>query len=194
MLINPIYKAGGSPTPSSGYVEDDMLCMADQGNNTLAIRKVVQYFSTTNINTTDGWSAEICLNFSNGTGGRFFKFDGIWTGCMQSNVANDLFTITIFTSQSGSSETIASEKFVFGQQHTIAVTNESTNLKLYFDGELISTLESATFSQNASNVFAGIDTTGVTLHNFRLYTRALTAAELAANHANDVAKYGGNNS
>lgn len=31
-----------------------------------------------------------------------------------------------------------------------------------------------------------------TVHSGRFYTRALTAAELAANHANDVAKYGGN--
>ncbi|MBQ8095195.1 MAG: hypothetical protein IJ242_16710, partial [Clostridia bacterium] len=30
------------------------------------------------------------------------------------------------------------------------------------------------------------------LYNGRFYTRALTAVELAANHANDVAKYGGN--
>lgn len=192
MLINPIYKAGGSPTPSSGYVEEGLLYMADQDNNTLGICEITQYFNTININTTDGWSAELCLNFSNSASGRFFKFDSIWTGCMQSTKANDLFTITIFTTQSAGSETIASEKFTFGQQHTIAVTNEGTNLGLYFDGELISMLESATFSQNTTNVFAGLNMSGCTLHNFRLYTRALTATELAANHANDVAKYGGN--
>jgi hypothetical protein len=190
MLINPTYGAGGAQ--SSGYVEDGLMCMADQGNNTQVIRKVTQYFSTININTTDGWSAEICLNFSEGAAGRIFKFDSIWVGCIQITATNSLFTITVFTSQSANSETITSEKFTFGQQHTIAVTNEGTSLGLYLDGELISMLESATFSQNTTAGNAGSDTSGFTLHNFRLYTRALTAAELAANHANDVAKYGGN--
>lgn len=199
MLINPTYGAGGgSPTPSSGYVEDDMLYMADQSNYALSTRKITLTFPSVNINTTDGWTVELCLNINNitGTDFRIFKMDSIWAGTINlttgSSVTEGTYSIAVFNA-GATTEVFTSEKFV-GGQHTISLAVEGTNIDFFFDGEYIETINSSTFSTNTPSFFAGYDSSWCELHNFRLYTRALTAAELAANHTNDVAKYSGNNS
>lgn len=194
MLVNPTYGAGGAQ--SSGYVEDDMLYMASPSDYALSTRKIYPNFSPVNINTTDGWTVELCVDIGNfsGSGIRIFKMDSIWAGTLQMetgpSVTEGIYSITVFNA-GATAEVFMSEKFVSGQ-HTISLAAEGTDINFFFDGEYIGTISSSTFSTNTPSFFAGVDYSWFVLHNFRLYTRALTAAELAANHANDIALYGGN--
>ena len=95
----------------------------------------------------------------------------------------------------------------YGDKHTFVIVStpdpEGTadnTVTFYVDGVLFG--RSFTQNRNTSKyIFSllGIENASALdrpingkLYNGRFYTRALTAAELAANHANDVAKYGGN--
>lgn len=95
----------------------------------------------------------------------------------------------------------------YGDKHTFAIVSTpdpekiaDNTVSFYIDGVLSG--QSFTQSRTASKyefTRLGIENgyeyerpINGKLYNGRFYTRALTAAELAANHANDIAKYGGN--
>ena len=93
----------------------------------------------------------------------------------------------------------------YGDKHTFAIVStpdpeevEQNVLSFYVDGVQVGDTKQQ--NRNAiHNTFYGIVVEGGTsrpmngtLLSGRFYTRALTVAELAANHANDIAKYGGN--
>ena len=222
MLVNPNYKAGGgSPTPSSGYVEEGLRCMYD-GNTQEAVfaqnaatissatDKIIysnrcnssvgatiegyilmsgtsSYAYSRGFNAgTDG--AEFCIAFGNGGGssGSDYHFNPLvhWG-----------VTVDYEIYPSG---------LYYGDKHTFAIVStpnsdlETANaLTFYVDG--IQVGDAKTQNRESILTLYGVVIEGGSgrplngsLLNGRFYTRALTAAELAANHANDVAKYGGN--
>lgn len=94
----------------------------------------------------------------------------------------------------------------FGDKHTFTIVStpdpletDPNTVSFYLDGINIGT----TFEQSRGTSII-INEVGIkdglnvarplngTVYNGRFYTRALTPAEIVANHANDIAKYGGN--
>lgn len=94
----------------------------------------------------------------------------------------------------------------FGDKHTFTIVStpdpletDPNTVSFYLDGVNVGT----TFEQSRGTSIIITDV-GIkdglnvarplngTVYNGRFYTRALTAAEIVANHANDIAKYGGN--
>lgn len=87
------------------------------------------------------------------------------------------------------------DNLVFGNDiHTFTVTQSGTRTNVYFDGALVGGFDNAngrtTISDNA--VFFNQQTYPLTckFFNTRSYNRALTAAEIAANCAEDMRRYG----
>lgn len=226
MLINPIYKAGGSPTPSSGYVEDKLMYYYEGNEEKLSVYP----FAGKDINVTsaqvdalqldpaDGFTIEayiqlngdavanysraFCVTYESGTdiniafvnGGGTTDSDYHYNPMMRWGADIDYETNYI-------------DGLHYGDKHTFIIVStpdpegiSDNTVTFYIDNVKFG--QSFTQSRTASKrVFSllGIENSIMTdrplngsLLNGRFYTRALTAAELAANHANDVAKYGGN--
>ena len=216
MLVNPTYGAGGAQ--SSGYVEEELLCLYDGDTQTVVPTPTATESSGTydwgRCNSSQGATiegyitmtgasvgaysrgfnagvggTEFCLGFGNGGGGSnsdyFFNPMIFWGGSVDYNIyPNDL---------------------KYGDKHTFAIVStpdpeevEQNVLSFYVDGVQVGDTKQQ--NRNAiHNTFYGIVVEGGTsrpmngtLLSGRFYTRALTVAELAANHANDIAKYGGN--
>lgn len=227
MLINPNYKAGGgSPTPSSGYVEDKLLYLYDgtaekltYGNNFDLGYDGTAIVTAPHITAVGGWTAEAYATVA-GVGDETYQralcFANRDTSSSDINIAfgtvsglqsaDYIFNPMLRWGANLDYEVPEIASLTFGTKHTFAIVSipdpegiADNTVKFYVDGANVGTdssqRKSAEIVLSALGIENGINVTrplNGTLHSGRFYTRALTAAELAANHANDVAKYGGN--
>lgn len=217
MLINPIYKAGGSPTPSSGYV-DKVMAYYDGTDKSLKV-------TNEELIATDSGGKEYgyVLNSSDGaTIEAYIRMDGKSVNTYSRGFSvNDTDFCIGFGNGGGSSDSdyrynplihwgtsldyeIYPNGLKYGDKHTFSIVStpdpneQNANTVTFFvDGEQVG--ETKTMSRGSLvtiQKFFVESSTGRPLNgellNGRFYTRALTATELVANHANDVAKYGGN--
>ena len=226
MLINPIYKAdGGSPTPSTGYVEDKLMYYYEGNEEKLSvypfggndINVTGTQLSALELDPADGFTIEAYVQLNGDSVNTYSRaFCVTYDSSVDINIA--------FSNGGGSTNSdyhcnpmmrwgasIDYEYYIdglhYGDKHTFVIVStpdaEETadnTVTFYVDGVLFG--QPFTQNRNASKyIFSllGIENASAMdrpingkLHNGRFYTRALTAAELAANHANDVAKYGGN--
>lgn len=217
MLINPIYKAGGSPTPSTGYVED-IMAYYDGTDKSLKV-------TNEELIATDSGGKEYgyVLNSSDGaTIEAYIRMDGNSVNTYSRGFSvNDTDFCIAFGNGGGSSDSdyrynplihwgtsldyeIYPNGLKYGDKHTFSIVStpdpneQNANTVTFFvDGEQVG--ETKTMSRGSLVTIQKFFVEGSTgrplngeLLNGRFYTRALTAAELAANHTNDVAKYGGN--
>lgn len=210
-----------TPTPSTGYVEDGLLVYYD-GNAQEAVQysKTATFSSATNkiidinkCNPSDGATIEGYIlmsgassassysrGFNVGTGGTEFCL-GFGNG--GSSGSDYRFNPMVYWGASMDYEIYPSGLY-YGDKHTFAIVStpnidpDLANITtFYIDGVQVG--DSRSQSRNSTLILTGVIVEGGTsrplngkLYNGRFYTRALTTAELAANHANDVAKYGGN--
>jgi hypothetical protein len=219
MLVNPNYNAGGgSPTPSSGYVEDDMLYYYDNSGNKIESRTReididnTGYAASLTLNNVFTLEAYVRVDGASSAGTWFRAFElgkdtnvppvaiglGSQGGTTDSDICfNVLYYFSGSTSGGYADDVIYQEGLMYGDMHTYSIKCDGSQITSYIDGVEVGN------PINVSPLSAKIE--GVTIEgratqrplngsllNGRFYTRALTAAELAANHANDVAKYGGN--
>lgn len=226
MLVNPNYKAGGgSPTPSSGYVEDKLMYYYEGNEEKLSvypfggndINVTGTQLSALELDPADGFTIEAYVQLNGDSVNSYSRaFCVTYGSSVDINIA--------FSNGGGSSDSdyrfnpmirwgasidheINMDGLHYGDKHTFTIVStpdpEKTadnTVTFYVDGVLSG--QSFTQNRNASKyIFSllGIENASAMdrpingkLYNGRFYTRALTSAELAANHANDVAKYGGN--
>lgn len=226
MLINPIYKAGGSPTPSTGYVEDKLMYYYEGNEEKLSvypfggndINVTGTQLSALELDPADGFTIEAYVQLNGDSVNTYSRaFCVNYSSIVDINIA--------FVNGGGTTDSdygfnpivrwgadIDYEYFIDGlhydDKHTFVIVStpdpegiSDNTITFYIDNVKFG--QSFTQSRTASKyIFSllGIEN-GATvtsrplngsLLNGRFYTRALTASELAANHANDVAKYGGN--
>lgn len=220
MLVNPIYGAGGgSPTPpSSGYVEGGLICLYDgdtqEAISNPAVTKDGKTYRWDRCNSSDGATiegyitmsgasssssysrgfnagvdgTEFCIGFGNGGGGSNSDYH---------------FNPMVYWGASIDYE-IYPDDLLYGDKHTFAIVSTpdpeetaANTLTFYVDGVQVG--DTKTQSRESPLRLYGVIIEGGTsrplngiLHSGRFYNRALTGAELAANHTNDVTKYGGN--
>lgn len=220
MLINPNYKAGGG-SPSSGYVEEGLRCMYD-GNTQEAVfaQNAATISSATDkiiylnrCNSSDGATIEGYILMSGASSYAYSRGFNAGTDGTEFCIA--------FGNGGGSSDSdyrfnpmvhwgvtvdyeIYPSGLYYGDKHTFAIVStpnpdlETANaVTFYVDGTQVG--ETRTQSRDSILTLNGVVIEGGSsrplngsLLNGRFYTRALTATELAANHANDIIKYGGN--
>lgn len=218
MIVNPTYGAGGSPAPSSGYVEDRLVALYDRTGGDFEIKnakyspdanKQYEYEIFSNDGMTVecyaqvdgdssqaysrafevGYSNAICIGLGNGGGSTSSDYRYNPMTFMGGNTDYDIYV----------------DGLIYGDKHTFTIVSTpdpaetaSNTLTYYIDGVQVG--ETKTMSRDASAVINEFSIEGIrasrtmngTVHSARFYTRALTAAEIAANHANDIALYGGN--
>lgn len=222
-----IYKAGGgSPTPSSGYVEDELLYLYDgtaekliYGNNYDLGYDGTAIVTVPHITAVGGWTAEAYITIA-GVGDNTYQRALCFAG--ENNQSSDINIA--FSTASGlqsadysfnpmlrwgaNLDYIVPEiaSLTFNTRHTFAIVSipdpegiADNTVKFYVDGANVGTdrsqSKSAEIVLSALGIKNGINVTrplNGTLYSGRFYSRALLGTELAANHANDVAKYGGN--
>lgn len=228
MLINPTYGAsGGSPTPSSGYVEDKLMYYYEGNEEKLSvypfggndINVTGTQFSALELDPADGFTIEAYVQLN---GDSVNTYSRAFCAAHESSVdINIAFVNGGGTTDSDYGfnpimrwgadidyETNYIDGLKYGDKHTFVIVStpdpegiSDNTLTFYIDNVKFG--QSFTQSRTASKyIFSllGIENSATgtnrpingSLLNGRFYTRALTAAELAANHANDVAKYGGN--
>ena len=221
MLVNPNYKAGGgSPTPSSGYVED-IMAYYDGTDKSLKVTVTNEELIATD---SGGKEYGYVLNSSDGaTIEAYIRMDGASSSIYSRAFSvNDVSFCVAFANGGGSSDSnyhynplimrwggsldydIYPNGLKYGDKHTFSIVStpdpneqDANTVTFFVDGEQVG--EEKTMSRGSSvtiNRFIVECSNECPLNgellNGRFYTRALTAAELVANHANDVAKYGGN--
>ena len=81
-------------------------------------------------------------------------------------------------------------------RHTYTVTQSGTRTNVYFDGVLVGGYDNiggrTTISGQSTLMLADMSYPVIgTWYDMRVYNRALSAAEIAANHAEDMRRYGG---
>lgn len=217
MLVNPTYGAGGSPTPSSGYVEDGLICLYDGDTQEVTSNPAVTNDGKTyrwdRCNSSDGATIEGYITVSGASSNAYSRgfnagIEGtefcIGFGRGSSSTASDYrFNPMVYWGASIDYD-IYPDGLLYGDKHTFVIVSTpdpeetaANTLTFYVDGVQVG--DTKTQSRDSQLSLYGVIVEGGTsrplngtLHSGRFYNRALTAAELAANHANDVAKYGGN--
>lgn len=226
MLINPIYKAGGSPTPSTGYVEDKLMYYYEGNEEKLSvypfggndINVTGTQLSALKLDPADGFTIEAYVQLNGDSVNSYSRaFCVTYNDSVDINIAfgngggstnSDYhFNPMVRWGASIDYDSYYVDGLKYGDKHTFAIISApdpngtaDNTVTFYIDGVLFG--QPFTQNRNASKyIFSllGIENASAMdrpingkLHNGRFYTRALTAAELAANHANDVTKYGGN--
>ena len=195
MLINPTYGAGGAQ--SSGYVEDGaqfLMSALSEYTFTGGYEYAPSAFTI-----EDGITFEVCGSINQAPGGYidFFSASGIHlsTRVDTSVPASSDFGFVCWVSGYGAYELfVYPEQMELGDMHTFTLVQDMQTTSLYIDGELAGSTACQIASQQISsvNIFQRYNDHKPLWSSARIYTRALTAAEIAANHANDIAKYGGN--
>lgn len=195
MLINPTYGAGGQ---SSGYVEDGARLLLSSLCDYNFAGKYEDEQAAFIIE--NGITFEVCgsINMAPSSYSDFFSASSFHLSTqVDSNVptGSDFGFVCWVKNYSQNELFVYPEQMKFGDMYTFAFVQDMQTTSLYIDGELAGSIACPIASQQISSiyVFPNINSHGALWSSARLYTRALTAAELAANHANDVAKYGGNN-
>ena len=208
-----------TPTPSTGYVED-IMAYYDGTDKSLKVTNEELIATDSGgkeygyvLNSSDGATIEAYIRMdgasSSSTYSRAFS-------------VNDTSFCVAFANGGGSSDSnyhynpmiiswggsldyeIYPNGLKYGDKHTFSIVStpdpneqDANTVTFFVDGEQVG--EEKTMSRGSSVTINRFIVEGSTarplngeLLNGRFYNRALTAAELAANHANDVAKYGGN--
>lgn len=220
MLVNPNYKASGgspTPTPSTGYVED-IMAYYDGTDKSLKVTNEELIATDSGgkeygyvLNSSDGATIEAYIRMDGNSVNTYSRGFSV----------NDIDFCIAFGNGGGSSDSdyrynpliqwgtsldyeIYPDGLKYGDKHTFSIVStpdpneqDANTVTYYVDGEQVGDTKSMTrdtllrISRFYVEGSTGRPMNGELL-NGRFYTRALTAAELAANHANDVAKYGGN--
>jgi hypothetical protein len=219
--------AGGSPTPSTGYVEDKLMYYYEGNEEKLSvypfggndINVTGTQLSALELDPADGFTIEAYVQID---GDSVANYSRAFCAAHESSVDINI----AFVNGGGSTnsdyhynpmmrwganidyETNYIDGLHYGDKHTFVIVStpdpegiSDNTITFYIDNVKFG--QSFTQSRTASKyIFSllGIENaaTGTTrplngkLYNGRFYTRTLTAAELAANHANDITKYGGN--
>jgi|GEM_PF-5372385 len=214
-------KLGGggqpSPTPSSGYV-DGVMAYYDGTDKSLKVTNEELIATDSGgkeygyvLNSSDGATIEA-----------YIRMDGASSNAYSRGFSvNDTDFCIGFGNGGGSSDSdyrynpmifwgtssdydIYPDGLKYGDKHTFSIVStpdpneqDANTVTYYVDGKQVGDTKSmARDTLLRISRFYVEGSTGRPLNgsllNGRFYTRALTAAELAANHANDVAKYGGN--
>ncbi len=195
MIVNPVYGAGGAQ--SSGYVEEGArLLLASLCDYNFAGKYEDMQSAYT---IENGVTFEVCgsINMAPGGYSDFFSASSIHLSTqVDSNVpASSDFGFVCWISGYSSNELfVYPEQMKFGDIHTFTLVQDMQTTSLYIDGELAGSIACSIASQQISSIYVFPNANSYTAlwSSARLYTRALTTAEIAANHANDVARYGGN--
>lgn len=221
MLVNPTYGAGGSPTPTSGYVEDGLNALYDGTSGSLELKNAIYtaYPNPTdkkyqyNIYSNDGMTIECYAQVDGDSSTSYSR--AFEAGISDSLVigfgngggsSNSDYRYNPMSFMGGSFDyDIFVDGLTYGDKHTFSIVSTpdpeetaSNVVSFYIDG--IQVGETKTMNRDAYAQVDDYSVEGVassramngTVHSGRFYTRALTAADLAANHANDIALYGGN--
>ena len=195
MLVNPTYGAGGAQ--SSGYVEDGArFLMSSLSEYTFTGR----YEDAPSAYTIeDGITMEVCGSINGAPSGYtdFFSASNIHLSTqVDSRVpASSDFGFVCWVTGYGAYELfVFPEQMKLGDMHTFTLVQDMQTTSLYIDGELAGSTACQIASQQISSVyiFSLYNAHKPLWSSARIYTRALSASEIAANHANDIAKYGGN--
>lgn len=221
MLINPIYMAGGSPAPSSGYVEDGLLVYYEGNAEKLSFNKTEKTVTESRfkyaptINSTNGWTYEAYFEIN---GNESYEWQGIFgfaeTGSSSDNhidfyigeISGSNYSINPYVKLGETIDDIINNGMTLDNKYTVSIVSvpnadgETANsVHFYVNGAEVGETHSQSRDVTMALVQIAIEDSSINprpmngkLYNGRFYTRALTAAELAANHTNDVTKYGGN--
>lgn len=227
MLINPNYRAGGgSPTPSTGYVEDKLMYYYEGNEEKLLMNSIItspasEYATIVPLlNTSDGWTIEAYFQIDGTASQSYQGVFGIADGRQGDNtlhvdiyigeISGGIYKMNPFLNWGNKYDDLYELNMEVGKKYTFTITSipnddETTanDLLCYLDGAQVGTSKTLARDFYLTPTRVGIAEASMAynsysrpmngkLYNGRFYTRALTAAELAANHANDVAKYGGN--
>lgn len=194
MLINPTYGAGGAQ--SSGYVEEGArLLLSSLSDYNFAGEYEDEQSAFT---IENGVTFEVCGSINMAPGGYkdFFSASSFHLSTqVDSNVPTGSdFGFVCWVKNYSQELFVYPEQMKLGDMHTFALVQDMQATSLYIDGELAGSIACPITSQQISSiyVFPNVNSHTALWSSARLYTRALTASELAANHANDVARYGGN--
>jgi hypothetical protein len=224
MLINPTYGAGGSPTPSSGYVEDKLMYYYEGNEEKLSvypfagkdINVTTPQVDALQLDPTNGFTIEAYVQLDGDSVNSYSRAFCVTTGSTGINVAfgngggstnSDYHYNPMMRWGASIDYEYYMDELHYGDKHTFTIVStpdpEETadnTVAFYIDG----VLSGQTFTQSRTASKDDFTKLGIEngydysrpingkLYNGRFYTRALTAAEIAANYANDVAKYGGN--
>lgn len=172
------------------------------------------------LNTSDGWTIEAYFQIDGTTSQAYQGVFGIANGRQEGNtlhvdiyigeISNDIYKMNVYLSWGNSYDDIYALNMEVGKKYTFTIMSIPNDDKItanalvcYLDGVQVGTSKTLARDSYLTPTRVGIAESSMAynsysrpmngkLYNGRFYTRALTAAELAANHANDVAKYGGN--
>lgn len=221
MIVNPIYGAGGG-APSMGYVADKLAYYYEGSEEKLSINIPPQEMIVTPqtvsyapaFNTSDGWTLEAYFQVdgttSNSWQGVFGLRDGQYAqkhaDFYIGDISDSTFKVDPYITWGGSIDDIISVGMTLGEKYTVSIVSipdpaetEKNTVKYYADGVQFGENRNQNRDEILYPYAVGVEQSSMgsrpmngKLYNGRFYSRALTAAEIAANHAVDIAKYGGN--
>lgn len=192
MLVNPTYGGGGN---SADYVRDGAVAIMESVAASNPSDCTLQLEDTLTID--EGLTMEICGVVNSAPSGYqdILNVDYHWhlSSQVDSSVpASSDFGFVCWISGHGSNELfVYPDNMSFGDRHTFTFVTDMESVKLYIDGEQAGTIADSfgTATAYKYNVY-GKGNANIDWDCARFYSKTLTAAEVAANYAVDVAKYG----
>ncbi len=214
MIVNPIYGAGGG-VPSTGYVTDKLAYHYEGSEEKLSINIPEMIvtpqtrFNVPAFNSSDGWTLEVYFQIDGVSSNTWQGIFGIsesasaFVSVYAGDISGSTFKINPYFSWGGSIDDMISAGMTLGEKYTVSIVSipdpaetERNTVKYYADGvqfgenrnqnrdsilypRIISVEEAPVYDRPMNGK----------LYNGRFYSRALTVAEIAANHAVDMAKY-----
>ena len=197
-------KNGGGSTPSSGYVEDGAVAIHEnrQFNTADLDQRITGTLGLPSIDTDNNgftMEARVCATLSPDNYSAFFDIEGssnrallgVTTTAAEKDDSSD-FGIDVWGW--GTEFVFKPENMMYGDWHTFSFVIDSTDAKLYIDGQLFGTQSAAAASISPQGIYQMYykytsryqkGKWGCT----RWYNKALTAAEIAENYAIDAQRY-----
>lgn len=183
--------AGGGAYVTDGLIVNDV--------NLLGRAYKTETFPSLTLNncTIEIYYSASAIQGYGGLVGRLFIFAGqaLLLNAGQLGTGSDYGLQTYYEGEYNTTALTAIDGLTFGTKHTYTVVQSGSRTNVYFDGTLVDGYDNAggrTSIIGTSAIFidASVYPLTGTWYNARVYNRALTAAEILANHNEDVNQYG----